>query len=774
MSIAYGIVALVSLCMVGICVTVDKKHDVWLLLLFGSVSICNLGYFMLSISKDLNDALNSNRLSYLGSVFLPFFLMMMVLRFCGMKRSKWGTISLVTLGVIMLAITTSPGILPIYYSSVNIEFVNGVTKLVREYGPFHLLYYVYLIGYMFAMIGIAFYAIAKKKIKSRTHTVLLLCTVFCNIVIWLVEQFLPRGFEWLSVSYIITESLILAIYYSMQKHGLLNRNEKIHSYTINVLITVFLLLFANFLRVATNNTTSGLYVAAQLFALVIHTGILVFWGMSIYDRIINHSVRRYLTVLVCLMMFWMLMHTLRYTVFFQISPYNQWCWYAYYISMILIPQFCLIASQFIGKPEGYKLPWQWHLLYIPSGLLIGGFLTNDIHQWAFRFPLGYVFGLETTFEYGFLFNIAIIWMFGCIAFMMAEFFRRCRIPKTKKVFWLPITMLLVCFAYAVLYMLDVEIFGFIELYITICFLVVGIWESSIKTGLIQSNGQYDELLESSGLGVVVVNNDYDFHYRSDGVLQLSREDIRLAVQQPMLTFSGVRICGSKIRGGYVLWQENLSELIENLEELNALREELSDSNAVAMKNYQMNKHIQSLEEKNRLHDEIHRQTASQINRLGELLEQLHLAENEQEKKELLRKIVVVGAYLKRRNNLILVGEQDSVIKEEEFNLSVCEMTKNLQLTGINSACLVQFGKELPVDIAMQLFDFCQTIVEDAFDGLEQFLVRFFCRENSYYCCVDIISSLDLSYLESEKITVSQFGKHCYTVSLHLEGGEGVC
>ena len=239
MSLAYGIIAFVSLCMVGVCVLADKKRDLWLLSVFVSVSVCNLGYFMISVSGDLGDALNSNRISYLGSVFLPFFMLMMVLRFCGIKRSKLLTVSLAALGFVMLAITTSPGILPIYYSTVDIAFENGATKLVREYGSLHLLYYVYLIGYMLSMIGVAFYAITKKKINSHGHTVLLLCTLFCNILIWLAEQFLPRGFEWLSVSYVLTECLILVIYRSMQRQGRLDRNERTQSYTINVLLTVY-------------------------------------------------------------------------------------------------------------------------------------------------------------------------------------------------------------------------------------------------------------------------------------------------------------------------------------------------------------------------------------------------------------------------------------------------------------------------------------------------------------------------------------------------------
>jgi len=135
LSLAYGIIAIISLSMVGICVLADKKRDEWLIWLFVSVAVCNLGYFMLSVSKELDAALNSNRITYLGSVFLPFFLLMMVQRFCKIKRNKKITTLLILLGVVMLGITTSPGILPIYYKTVGIEFAGGGTKLVREYGP---------------------------------------------------------------------------------------------------------------------------------------------------------------------------------------------------------------------------------------------------------------------------------------------------------------------------------------------------------------------------------------------------------------------------------------------------------------------------------------------------------------------------------------------------------------------------------------------------------------------------------------------------------------
>ena len=771
MSLAYGIIALISLCMIGLCVAADKKRDVWLLLVFVSVSLCNLGYFMISVSPNLGSALNSNRITYLGSVFLPFFMLMMVLRFCGMKRSKPLMRTLVALGIVMLGITTSPGILPIYYSTVDIEIVDGATKLVREYGPLHALYYVYLIGYMVSMVSIAIYAIAKKKIQSRSHTMLLLCTVFCNILIWLAEQFLPRGFEWLSVSYILTECLILAIYRSMQKQGLLLQEGKTQSYTINVLLTVFLLLFANFVRVITMNTTPAMYVISHVVVLMIYLGILVSWGISVYDRIVNKVIRRHLIVLVALMIFWMLMRTLRLTVFYHVFPVGQWCWYAYYISMILIPQLCLFAAKYIGKPEGYRLSKKWYLMYIPSIILIVGILTNDLHQLAFRFHLGYESGWD-DYERTYLYYAAVIWIFSCIVFMIREIVKRCRIPGTHKTIWLPVAMLGIGVAYSVLYTLDSDIFGFIEMTAALCFTVVAIWESCIKTGLVQSNTHYDELLKYSGLGVAVVDKDYNVRYRSEDALPLTTVQMKAADNEPVMLDGGIRVSSSKIRGGHTLWQENLSELLDILDELKALQTELEGSNAVSMQNYQMDKQIRTLAEKNRLHDELHRQTARQIDLLNDWLQKLTKTDDPKEKSELLRHIVVVGAYLKRRNNLILVNEQDGVIKEEELNLSIQEMIKNLQLAGIHCAGTVEFEINLPTDVAMKLFDFYEYVVENAFDGLGSLLARFFYRDNSFYACIDAVCSLDLTKLQNEQIFVSVSDKNCYTLSLKIEGGDG--
>ncbi len=227
MSAVYGTITIIAFILIGICLLVDKNKERYLLLLFISIFLANLGYFLISIAPSLNFALNANRLSYLGQVFLPYFLLMMLLTICKIDRPKWLNPILITISIVVLLIAASPGIFPIYYKTVEIDKSEGFTKIVREYGILHKTYLVYLISYMIAQLSVVIYAICKKRIISYLHAVFLLSATLCNTVIWLVEKFISRNFELLSVSYIITELFILLVYGIVQQYEAL-KLEKEH------------------------------------------------------------------------------------------------------------------------------------------------------------------------------------------------------------------------------------------------------------------------------------------------------------------------------------------------------------------------------------------------------------------------------------------------------------------------------------------------------------------------------------------------------------------
>jgi len=221
LSIIYGIAAVLSALLLIGCLFLVRQKRQWFALLFSSVLVVNIGYTVLSVSSCLEMALWANRVSYLGSVFLPLAMLMIILNITNTRTKRWVPISLFSLAVVVFLIAASPGILPIYYKEVSFEVVNGVSTLVKVYGPLHPLYLVYLLGYFCAMVAVIIRASIKKTFDSTAHAVVIAMAVFVNIGVWFIEQISSMDFEFLSVSYIITELFLCGV------HMVMNENQRL-------------------------------------------------------------------------------------------------------------------------------------------------------------------------------------------------------------------------------------------------------------------------------------------------------------------------------------------------------------------------------------------------------------------------------------------------------------------------------------------------------------------------------------------------------------------
>lgn len=220
MTLFYGIAFTVSVLMTGVYFYADRKRDIWLMCLFISVMVCDFGYFLLSMSKHLETALWGNRIAYLGSVFLPLCMLMMIMNLSRFNYPKWLPKVLTAFNSAVFFIAGSGGWLPIYYKDVSLEIIDGTAVLIKEYGPLHNLYKVFLFGYFAAMVIIIIYTAVKHTVISIKHSAFFAVIVIGNIAIWLVENIIGAGFEFLSISYIITECLILFLYGILQDYGL--------------------------------------------------------------------------------------------------------------------------------------------------------------------------------------------------------------------------------------------------------------------------------------------------------------------------------------------------------------------------------------------------------------------------------------------------------------------------------------------------------------------------------------------------------------------------
>lgn len=218
MSIAYGIILTVSIVFLILYCTLVKTKEKLVIVLFSCISIVNLGYFLLSLSKSLEFALIANKIAYLGQIFLLISMYLIIVKLCGFKVKAILQIVLVLIGAIIFGLVCTTGYLPWYYESVSIDFANGATELVKEYGPLHVIYLVYVLTLFSFMIITIIVSIIKKKIVSNKQSGMLTAIVLCNIAMWIIEKNVDLNFEFLSVSYILSEGILFFFYWLMQDY----------------------------------------------------------------------------------------------------------------------------------------------------------------------------------------------------------------------------------------------------------------------------------------------------------------------------------------------------------------------------------------------------------------------------------------------------------------------------------------------------------------------------------------------------------------------------
>jgi len=161
LTLIYGAVAAISFVLLLSYLFFIREKRLWFTVLFVSVSVVNTGYFLLAISPTLSLALNANRIAYLGSVFLPLSMFMIILGVTNIRYSKILPWLLLCISSLVFFVAASPGVLDIYYKEVALKIVNGVSSLDKVYGPWHPLYLFYLLGYFIAMITVIIRAAVK-------------------------------------------------------------------------------------------------------------------------------------------------------------------------------------------------------------------------------------------------------------------------------------------------------------------------------------------------------------------------------------------------------------------------------------------------------------------------------------------------------------------------------------------------------------------------------------------------------------------------------------
>ena len=480
-----------------------------------------------------------------------------------------------------------------------------------------------------------------------------------------------------------------------------------------------LIAFAMWLRYASrhifhspvvNHLRSGIYVF--LFSA---------WCYSLWIRIVQTQVQRYLLAISMLMVLWLLLRSIKFSI--ANTDAERWLWYFYYVPILFIPMLSVFVSQSLGRPEDFHLPRWTKLLYVPTVLLLLLVLTNDLHQRVFSFPSGILSDAAYRYERGYFFVLG--WELFCAALSLFMIVTKCRIPHTKRVRWLPLVPFALSLAYVYAYAEKIHWVWVLagDMTVSQCLIFASILECCIQCGLIQSNLGYDELFEATSLPVQITDSAFCPQYVSVAMQgALPQSELRQMQQDTAHLGDDTLLKRHKLRRGWVFWKEDISALNQIRKELELTRDELRDTGDVlAAENAQRARWLK-LTEENRLYDMMETQTARQIAMLRDLLAELQKTEDSGRARHLLGQVIIIGTYIKRRSNLIFVGVQRGAISAQELLLCLNESSENISVYGADCKAIVKGEGQLTVEQATQVYDLFEAVVETELESLRALLI----------------------------------------------------
>lgn len=442
--------------------------------------------------------------------------------------------------------------------------------------------------------------------------------------------------------------------------------------------------------------------ALQLTRHLIHIGLVLAWIVSVNRRILQETVRRYLLAVGVLLAFWLYIRTVKWMFFPGNSWQAQYCWYAYYIPLILIPLFGVFLIQYLGKKDTYRLSGKWKLLYLPALFLIGLVYTNALHQWVFYFPEGSY--SDSLYRYGAGYYLIVAWCLGLSLYFVVMLLFKCRAPGKRWLQKLPLLVLLGAVLFSVLYCLKIVS---MDLTAVDCAIIIFLLEACIRSGLIRSNSGYEELFRAALLETQIQDENGKVCYTSRRAENLDEESRELMKnpQNNGRIYENKRLNCASITNGKIFWWENVEEILEYTRELEKTNASLREENDLLDAETKLYEDQLRIDEQNRLYDRITGEVAEQLNLLDELLES-----DPDTEKQRIAKICVLSAYIKRRSNLCLLAESEERIFTKELEFCITESLESLRLCGVfcsfESHCSGKTGTKkliLLYDVIQQIF-----------------------------------------------------------------------
>ena len=440
-----------------------------------------------------------------------------------------------------------------------------------------------------------------------------------------------------------------------------------------------------------------------LVALIV-CAVAVFWMGTVLQRILRRDIRRTTVLVGWLVVSWSLLRLFKYQLLVP-SHVSRLCWYGYYVYQLAMPLVMLWLAQIVDKPENSKRLlrplWPPLAAYILAELLV---FTNDLHQLVFRFDLSGDWSHDYQYGPGYfvVFLISLAFLLAAIVLL----FRKSRHSRYLGARVFPVLFIAAILSYIMGYLFKIPLARDSDYTITICVLAMLFFESFLHTGLIPVNVRYGPLFAAAPLNLQLLDEEGQTVLAANGASPIPKSvwrRLRADMSRPLLRDRDTLLHAAPIRGGMVVWQEDMTELNRVRQELQTSSARLEAANALLSEEGEAKRRLLAAEAKAALFDELERELPRRVSVLAQLIQSLPQAEDRQRQTAY---ITLCLCHIKRRYNLFFLTRQGEPVLGDELGIYLDELAELAGYAGVKVLVRCGLHSQMAVRAASLCYDFC--------------------------------------------------------------------
>ena len=196
-----------------------KQSGPYPILFFCALVACT-GHLLLALSTNVDQAILSNKINYMGAIFLPLLTFDASLAVCNIRLPSWGHALLMLVVFLVYGLSATVGYNDYYYKTVEFVQTYGIGNYVATYGWGHDVFNIMMISFGVANIGLIAFAFAKRKNVSFKSLCALSLIEFASILSLFISRILDGDTLVMPAVYVFDQYALLYICYRVKRYDI--------------------------------------------------------------------------------------------------------------------------------------------------------------------------------------------------------------------------------------------------------------------------------------------------------------------------------------------------------------------------------------------------------------------------------------------------------------------------------------------------------------------------------------------------------------------------